>query len=59
VTVIDAAGETPRPEMEEYRSENGFVVFVAAIILLSADLAVVRTGDTFCRAKRSSSAGVL
>ena len=57
MTIIDAAGETPRPEMAEYRSENGFVVVDAAIMLLSADLtAAPRTGATFCRAKRSSSA---
>ena len=42
--------------MPEYKSENGFVLFAAAIMLLSADLAG-RTGTTtFCRAKRSSSA---
>ena len=40
--------------MAEYRSENGFVVLDAAIMLLSADLAA-RIGATFCRAKRSSS----
>jgi hypothetical protein len=55
MTTIDAAGETPRPEMAEYRSENGFVVLDAAIMLLSADLAA-RKGGTFWRAKRSSSA---
>ena len=54
MTTIDAAGKTPRPEMAEYRSENGFVVLDAAIMLLSADL-TARIGATFCRAKRSSS----
>jgi hypothetical protein len=54
VTTIDAAGETPRPEIAEYGSENGFVVLDAAIMLLSADLAA-RMGSTFWRAKRSSS----
>jgi hypothetical protein len=61
VAVIDAAGETPRPEMAEYRSENGFVVLDAAIMLLSADLAPARNAGndgTFCRAKRSSSVDV-
>lgn len=55
VTSIDAGSETPRPDMAEYRSENGFVVLDAAIMQLSADLAA-RIGATFCRAKRSSSA---
>lgn len=54
VTTIDAVAETPRPDMAEYRSENGFVVLDAAIMLLSADL-TARIGATFCRAKRSSS----
>jgi hypothetical protein len=58
VTTIDAGGETPRPDMAEYRSENGFVVLDAAIMLLSADL-TARIGATFCRAKRSSSAGAV
>ena len=59
MAVIDAEGGTPRPEMAEYRSENGFVLFAAAIILLNADLAG-RTGTTtFWRAKRSSSAGAV
>jgi hypothetical protein len=51
---MDEAGGTPRPEIPEYKSENAFVLFAAAIMLLSADLAL-RTGTTFCRAKRSSS----
>ncbi len=54
VTTIDAAGEAPRPDIAEYRSENGFVVLEAAIMLLSADL-TARIGATFCRVKRSSS----
>jgi hypothetical protein len=59
VAVIDAAGGTPRPEMAEYRSENGFVVLDAAIMLLSADLVRNAGNDgTFCRAKRSSSVDV-
>ena len=54
MAVMDDAGGTPRPEIPEYKSENGFVLFAAAIMLLSADLAL-RTGTTFCLAKRSSS----
>jgi len=59
VAVIDVAGETHRLEMAEYRSENGFIMLDAAIMLLSADLAPAYNASnegTFCCAKRSSSA---
>ena len=55
VAVIDVVGKMHQLEMAEYRSENGFVMLDAAIMLLSADLAPgynASNEGTFCCMKK-------